>query len=83
MILGKLQLGTSDKLISFREKITECNIPDNLKALASQKRSEMIECLANVDDEMAEHFLNETNPSEVVLTVKPIFWTLFIIFRPL
>lgn len=38
-------------------------IPDNLKELAEEKRQELIEKLADVDDEMAEMFLEEKTPT--------------------
>lgn len=38
-------------------------IPDSLKELANQKRQELIEKLADVDDEIAEMFLDEKLPS--------------------
>ncbi|KAH6619292.1 mitochondrial elongation factor g 1-like protein [Chaetomium sp. MPI-SDFR-AT-0129] len=38
-------------------------IPDNLKELAEEKRQELIEKLADVDDEMAEMFLDEKTPT--------------------
>ncbi|KAL2142707.1 hypothetical protein VTI28DRAFT_795 [Corynascus sepedonium] len=38
-------------------------IPENLKELAEQKRQELIEKLADVDDEIAEMFLEEKTPT--------------------
>ncbi|GAB1310572.1 Elongation factor G, mitochondrial [Madurella fahalii] len=38
-------------------------IPEHLKELAEEKRQELIEKLADVDDEMAEMFLEEKTPS--------------------
>ncbi|EPQ65634.1 Bgt-5145 [Blumeria graminis f. sp. tritici] len=38
-------------------------IPENLKALAEEKRAVMIEVLADVDDEIAEIFLDERVPT--------------------
>ncbi|KAG6368769.1 hypothetical protein INS49_002983 [Diaporthe citri] len=38
-------------------------IPEDLKELAQQKRQELIEKLADVDDEMAEMFLDEKEPT--------------------
>lgn len=54
-------------LFKFSEKITETEIPKNLVALVREKRQELLETLANVDEEMAEHFLNETFPSSAEL----------------
>ncbi|KAI9780127.1 MAG: Elongation factor G, mitochondrial [Geoglossum umbratile] len=39
-------------------------IPDSVKALAEEKRRVMIETLADVDEEIAEIFLDERTPSE-------------------
>jgi elongation factor G len=39
-------------------------IPANLKDLVKEKRAAMIETLADVDDEIAEIFLNEETPTE-------------------
>jgi elongation factor G len=39
------------------------DIPEDLKELAQQKRQELIEKLADVDDEMAEMFLEEITPT--------------------
>ena len=57
---------TSIKLFSVsREQITEIEIPSEMKDLARSKRKSLLEALANVDDEMAEHLLNETIPTSV------------------
>jgi elongation factor G len=42
-------------------------IPENLKALAEEKRLKLIEVLADVDDEIAEIFLDEQTPSPLQL----------------
>lgn len=47
----------------FSEKVIEKEIPDELVALATEKRSELIEQLANVDDEIADIYLNEEIPT--------------------
>ncbi|KAK4447594.1 mitochondrial elongation factor g 1-like protein [Podospora aff. communis PSN243] len=39
------------------------DVPENLKELAQQKRQELIEKLADVDDEIAELFLDEITPT--------------------
>jgi elongation factor G len=39
------------------------NIPENIKALAEEKRLKLIETLADVDDEIAEIFLDEGTPT--------------------
>ncbi|KAI0595548.1 translation elongation factor G [Biscogniauxia sp. FL1348] len=41
----------------------ENSVPDDLKELAEQKRQELIEKLADVDDEIAEIFLDERTPT--------------------
>ncbi|KAI0121069.1 P-loop containing nucleoside triphosphate hydrolase protein [Xylariales sp. AK1849] len=41
----------------------EEKVPDDLKELAEQKRQELIEKLADVDDEIAEIFLDERTPT--------------------
>ena len=38
-------------------------IPEYLRQIVHSKRSELLEALANVDEGMAEHFLNESIPS--------------------
>jgi elongation factor G len=67
VITGKCSLKTPLNLTNFiiylREKISEAEIPDNLKETVQIKRQELLETLANVDDEMAEHLLNETFPN--------------------
>ena len=41
----------------------ENNVPEDLKEFAEQKRQELIEKLADVDDEIAEIFLDEQTPT--------------------
>jgi elongation factor G len=43
--------------------IVSDEIPDELKDLVEEKKMEMIECIANCDDEIAELFLMEETPS--------------------
>ncbi|KAI0473473.1 elongation factor G 1 precursor [Xylariaceae sp. FL0804] len=43
----------------------EDKIPENLRALAEEKRQVLIEKLADVDDEMAEMFLDEKTPTSL------------------
>lgn len=46
------------------ENIVESDIiPEEVKSLAEERRAKMIETLADVDDEMAEIFLNEETPT--------------------
>ena len=40
-------------------------IPENIKELVDQRRAKMIETLADVDDEIAEIFLDERTPTEL------------------
>jgi elongation factor G len=46
------------------EKVREEEIPEDLRELAATKRQEMIEALADVDDEIAEKFLADEMPTE-------------------
>lgn len=45
------------------EKIAEKEIPEDLKELVAEKRNVLIETLADVDDEMAEIYLEEQTPT--------------------
>ncbi|KAA8897714.1 hypothetical protein TRICI_006677 [Trichomonascus ciferrii] len=45
------------------EKISEKEIPEDLKELVAEKRNVLIETLADVDDEMAEIYLEEQIPT--------------------
>jgi elongation factor G len=45
------------------DKLEITDIPDNLKELASQKRAEMVEKVAEVDDEVGELFLMDEEPT--------------------
>lgn len=49
------------------EIINEIDIPQNLKDLAVQKRLELIESLANIDENIEELFLNEKEIDEATL----------------
>lgn len=51
----------------FRENILETEVHNDLKDLVQRKRQELLEALANVDDEMAEHLLNESFPDSEAL----------------
>jgi len=46
------------------EQVREEEIPEDLRELAAEKRQEMIEALADVDDEIAEKFLADETPTE-------------------
>lgn len=46
------------------ETIVEKPIPDNLVDIAEDKRNELIECVSNVDDELAEMFLVDEKPTD-------------------
>ena len=50
------------------ENIRETDVPDSLLEFSKEKRREMIEHIANVDDEIAEVFMNEEEPSVPQLT---------------
>ncbi len=49
------------------EKVEYANIPENLKEDSLKYRNEMIEKLADFDDELAEKFLNEEEISEELI----------------
>ena len=44
--------------------VTKDEIPDEVKQLAKDRRAKLIETLADVDEEMAEIFLDERDPTE-------------------
>ncbi|ORY02790.1 translation elongation factor G [Basidiobolus meristosporus CBS 931.73] len=48
--------------------VVEKEIPENLVELAQDKHNELVECLADVDDEIADIFLNEEKPTAEQLT---------------
>lgn len=54
------------------ENIVKGPVPDALKDLVEEKRQVLIEALADVDDEMAELFLDEQepNPEQVVAAIR-------------
>ena len=45
------------------ENVIEGEIPSDLQELVDEKRAELIECLADVDDEIGELFLMEEDPT--------------------
>ncbi|CAB4445670.1 unnamed protein product [Rhizophagus irregularis] len=45
------------------ESVIEKDIPENLIKFATEKRQELIETLVDVDDQLAEIYLNEENPT--------------------
>lgn len=47
----------------YGELIGERDVPEDLKELVAEKRATLIETLADVDDEMAEIFLEEQTPT--------------------
>lgn len=47
----------------FSDQIAEIEVPDNMKEIVNAKRIELLDSLANADEEMAEHLLNETFPT--------------------
>ncbi|CAL9771268.1 unnamed protein product [Musa acuminata subsp. burmannicoides] len=49
------------------EKVTAADIPQNLEALVTEKRRELIEVVSEVDDQLAEAFLNDEPISPVDL----------------
>jgi elongation factor G len=52
---------------SSGEKVVEIPIPDDEKALMEEKRTEMLEHLGEVDDEIGEYYLNGEEPPLDVL----------------
>jgi elongation factor G len=46
------------------EELKETEIPDKVKKLAEERRAMLIETVADVDDQMAEMFLEEVEPTE-------------------
>jgi elongation factor G len=60
--------GSNDVMILHSVEVVESDeIPASALELATQKRQELIEQLAEVDDEIAELFLNDALPSNVQL----------------
>ena len=66
------------------EKVRLEEIPEDLRELAAEKRQEMIEALADVDDEIAEKFLADETPTNdeiraavrratIALKITPVF----------
>lgn len=51
------------------EKIVTEDIPANMEAIASEKRRELIEAVSEVDDKLAEAFLNDEPISSAELEV--------------
>ena len=49
--------------------INEESVPDELKELVQTKRHELIEAVANVDNELGEMFLSDQTPSPEQLMV--------------
>lgn len=50
------------------EKIVTKDVPEDLKDLVAEKRALLIETLADVDDEIAEIFLDEKTPTPLQIT---------------
>ncbi|CAK8698540.1 unnamed protein product [Clavelina lepadiformis] len=48
---------------SHGQDVVEKDIPDDLKAITEEKRTELIECVSNVDEPLAETFLLDEEPS--------------------
>ena len=51
----------------FGEVVDEQPVPEDMQALMQSKKLELLECLANVDDQMAEFYLAEEMPPKDVL----------------
>lgn len=56
---------------AFSEKLVTEDIPSNIEALAMEKRRELIEVVSEVDETLAEAFLNDDPISSTDLEV----WT--------
>lgn len=59
-------------LISCSQDIRFDEIPAELRAEASDRRQELVECVANVDDTLGEMFLEEKVPTILDLKVRSI-----------
>lgn len=46
-------------MVLCSENVVTVDIPANLEALVSEKRRELIEAVSEVDDQLAEAFLND------------------------
>ncbi|KAK3606993.1 hypothetical protein CHS0354_011862 [Potamilus streckersoni] len=57
----------NEKAVYFEEPfgltLVEDEIPANMRTIAKEKRHELIECVANVDDQFGEIFLEERQPT--------------------
>lgn len=60
----------------FREVVTEADIPAELSEEVSEKRRELIECVSEADDELAEMFLSDEPISGDVLMVSLVLTSL-------
>lgn len=60
---------------SCREKVVSEEIPANMEDLVTEKRRELIEVVSEVDDKLAEAFLNDEPISSIDLEVS--FWEIF------
>ncbi|KAG7201571.1 hypothetical protein KM043_004317 [Ampulex compressa] len=49
---------------NFGQTLTQDEIPSNMRAEAQDRRHELVENLSNVDDTLAELYLNEVKPTE-------------------
>lgn len=61
-------------LILYREKVRQAEIPADLLPTVAEKRRELIEAVAEVDDVLAERFLNDeeiTGPELSVCLLEP------------
>ena len=54
----------------YSEKIVAEDIPANMEALVAEKRRELIEAVSEVDDKLAEVFLNDEPVSSTELEVR-------------
>lgn len=67
-LLGAWRKVCSDS-IHHRNIINETEVPENLLELANEKKNDLIEALAEADDELAEMYIDEKEIGPDDLTV--------------
>lgn len=63
---------------AYGQTITETEVPDEMKEQVQMKRNELLECLVNVDEEMADAFLNETVPTPEQIKVIGLYTIIYL-----
>lgn len=82
VIIEYLHLHTSN--LSCREDMRKLDmIPEKVSALFKEKKQELIEYVANVDDVLAEKFLSEATISveDIKVTIYSFFFVCFVLIR--